>query len=424
MQKGTFIWYLLMVILVWGCSTSQNISKYNFARLYKGTEQVIKPEFTAFHVDEKKTNIHFQINSTGLVYAKPQNGKDYRSKAKLMYIMYESFSSNIIVDSASFLIQDINNEKTPKLITGTFTVPALYPKKYVLRVIIKDENKDWEEEKLLELDKTSRANRQNYLVTYNETHLPLMKYQTQSESPIRIQVNNSMVKRLIVKYYDRPFPLSPPPFISHNPKRFDFTPDSFYYVNLNDSNFFVTQFKKTGLYHIQTDSTAVEGLTIYKLPSSAFPSIKKHEEMIPAIRFISTNREFKEIVEHEDQREAMESYWLDRTSSPNKSRELIRVFYGRIELANEYFTSHLEGWKSDRGLIYTIYGPPQHIYRTAGSESWIYGSGKSKPSLTFNFTKTFNPFSDNDYRLNRSPEYKSTWYNAVDTWRQGRVYEY
>jgi hypothetical protein len=33
-----------------------------------------------------------------------------------------------------------------------------------------------------------------------------------------------------------------------------------------------------------------------------------------------------------------------------------------------------------------------------------------------------NPFSDNDFKLQRSPGYKSNWYRAVDAWRSGRVY--
>jgi hypothetical protein len=33
-----------------------------------------------------------------------------------------------------------------------------------------------------------------------------------------------------------------------------------------------------------------------------------------------------------------------------------------------------------------------------------------------------NPFTDNDYALERSGAYKQNWYTAVDIWRQGRAY--
>ena len=33
-----------------------------------------------------------------------------------------------------------------------------------------------------------------------------------------------------------------------------------------------------------------------------------------------------------------------------------------------------------------------------------------------------NIFTENDYKLERSPMYKSSWYKAVDAWRSGRAY--
>ncbi len=415
--------YVLVIGLLASCASNQTMSKYNFAKLYKGSELIIKPNFSVYHSTPTTSEIHFQLNSTGLLYNKPENLNDYTANLKFMFLMYESFTSNLIVDSASFMVSDINNDKVAKSITGKFNVNADYPKRYILRVIVKDMNRGIEEEKLIELDKTSRQNRQNYLmenITTRQTHV---KYQVNNSGPIRIQHNDKMIQRLIVKYYDREFPLSPPPFVSYNAKRFDFEPDSFYYVILDTNNSFITNFKKEGLYHIQSDSNATEGLTIRRV-DQYFPKIRKHKDMLPSIRFISTNKEYRAISEAEDPQDAADEFWLDRTSSPDKSRELIRNYYKRIEDSNEFFTSHLPGWKSERGLIYSVFGPPDNIYRTISGESWIYGNGKSQPNLTFNFTKTFNPFSDNDFRLKRSPEYKSFWYNAVDTWRQGRVYSY
>ena len=46
--------------------------------------------------------------------------------------------------------------------------------------------------------------------------------------------------------------------------------------------------------------------------------------------------------------------------------------------------------------------------------------------MTFDFfmgnNKMENPFTENDYKLQRSPMYKSSWYRAVDSWRSGRAY--
>ena len=91
-------------------------------------------------------------------------------------------------------------------------------------------------------------------------------------------------------------------------------------------------------------------------------------------------------------------------------------------LANTYFTSYTEGWKTDRGLIYIIFGLPVTIYKAENIERWIYGTSQSNKTLVFNFMRQENPFTANDYVLSREEMYKISWTQAVDTWRNGRVY--
>jgi hypothetical protein len=81
----------------------------------------------------------------------------------------------------------------------------------------------------------------------------------------------------------------------------------------------------------------------------------------------------------------------------------------------------VEGWKTDRGMIYLIFGAPQDVYKTAVSETWIYGIQGTPNSVTFNFKKMDNKFSENDFFLTRSAYYKDPWYIAVGAWRDGRI---
>ena len=101
---------------------------------------------------------------------------------------------------------------------------------------------------------------------------------------------------------------------------------------------------------------------------------------------------------------------------------MIRKYYNRMQDANLYFTSYLEGWKTDRGMIYLIYGTPNTIIRNANSETWTYGEENNINSLQYTFSRVDNPFTDNDFTLERSGVYKQSWYVAVDIWRQGRTY--
>jgi hypothetical protein len=101
---------------------------------------------------------------------------------------------------------------------------------------------------------------------------------------------------------------------------------------------------------------------------------------------------------------------------------LLKRYYGRVKEANKYYTSYTQGWKTDRGMVFVVFGKPTNMYMTSKGEVWVYGMETSMNSIRFVFNKTENPFSDNDYILERSQFFKDPWYSAVDYWRQGHVY--
>jgi GWxTD domain-containing protein len=135
-----------------------------------------------------------------------------------------------------------------------------------------------------------------------------------------------------------------------------------------------------------------------------------------------TKEEFEVMLQAPDRKVAIDKFWLDIAGNTERARALISAYYTRVADANRFFTSYLEGWKSDRGMIFIVYGPPRNTYRTSLTETWVYGDERSPKAMTYVFNKLSNPFSENDFALERSINYKNTWYMAVDMWRQGRVY--
>ena len=127
--------------------------------------------------------------------------------------------------------------------------------------------------------------------------------------------------------------------------------------------------------------------------------------------------------ETSEQKTMLDSFLVNLTNNKNRAKEVVKNYFSRVQNANLLFTSYQEGWKTDRGMIYIIFGPPNNVYRSSFSESWIYGEENNFNAINFNFSKVDNPFSENDYSLNRSSIYKGSFYKAVDTWRQGRVFD-
>lgn len=71
----------------------------------------------------------------------------------------------------------------------------------------------------------------------------------------------------------------------------------------------------------------------------------------------------------------IEQFWARRDPDPKTPyNEFKEEYYRRISYANENFTAGIPGWKTDRGMVYIKYGPPDHI------EDYVYGSGYDRPT--------------------------------------------
>ena len=181
----------------------------------------------------------------------------------------------------------------------------------------------------------------------------------------------------------------------------------------------MVQFLK--FYHLQTNDTSKDGVTFYVYESS-FPKIKDAEQMILATRFIMAKQEFENCMNSIDKKASIDKFWTSIAGSKERAIELLKKYYGRIQEANKLFSSYQEGWKTDRGMIYVVFGAPNSVTKLVKGEVWTYGELDNQKSTIFAFSKVVNPFTGNDFSLERSESLKLPWYQAVDAWRQGRIY--
>jgi GWxTD domain-containing protein len=78
-----------------------------------------------------------------------------------------------------------------------------------------------------------------------------------------------------------------------------------------------------------------------------------------------------------DRDQFIERFWLRRDPTPETAEnEFKEEHYRRLAYANEHFASSITGWRTDRGRIYIVYGPPDEITdHTAESlprQVWLY----------------------------------------------------
>jgi len=114
------------------------------------------------------------------------------------------------------------------------------------------------------------------------------------------------------------------------------------------------------------------------------------------VRYIITDEEreaFLKLSNAEERDAFIEQFWLRRDPTPDTpENEFKEEHYRRIAYANEHFPSGIPGWRTDRGRIYIVFGPPDEIdsHPSGGSYERPYEEGGGE-------TSTF-PFEDWRYR--------------------------
>src|SRR5271157_5918818 len=71
---------------------------------------------------------------------------------------------------------------------------------------------------------------------------------------------------------------------------------------------------------------------------------------------------FLQLATNEEREQFIEQFWLRRSGNPDlPDNDFKEEHYRRIAYANEHYASGIPGWKSDRGKMYIIWGPPDEI---------------------------------------------------------------
>ena len=114
------------------------------------------------------------------------------------------------------------------------------------------------------------------------------------------------------------------------------------------------------------------------------------------VSYIITDEErkaFKRLATDDEREQFIEQFWLRRDPTPDtEENEYKEEHYRRIAYANDHFASGIPGWKTDRGRMYIMYGPPDEI------DDHSSGGTYDRPIEEGGGTTSTFPFIDWTYR--------------------------
>jgi GWxTD domain-containing protein len=102
---------------------------------------------------------------------------------------------------------------------------------------------------------------------------------------------------------------------------------------------------------------------------------------------------FLQLATNEEREQFIESFWQRRNPDPDSAENTFKEeHYRRIAYANEHFASGIPGWKTDRGKIYIMWGPPDEIDAHPTGGTW------NRPMDQGGGSTTTYPYEDWRYR--------------------------
>jgi GWxTD domain-containing protein len=92
------------------------------------------------------------------------------------------------------------------------------------------------------------------------------------------------------------------------------------------------------------------------------PYKKWLNEEVPYIITGEERAAFKKLTTDDEREQFIEQFWERRNPNPGSpENEFKEEYYRRIAYANEHYASGIQGWRSDRGRIYIMYGPADEV---------------------------------------------------------------
>lgn len=405
---------MLMFFFLTGCKTSSKLSNENLTTQLFYQSETFSPDFLVYHKTLDSSYVYFSIDPKDLLFV--NDGAAFSSQLRIEYAVFDSYSVAIPADTGSYRYKFLS-VSDDVLILDSFLLNSNLRDGNILRLKFVDINRNVETIRSTVIVNKSKLSNQSFIVSKHQDEILYNNF-LPGANKISLKTEFPGVQALWVRCYFRDFPIASLPFRVIDDAKFSMYSDSVFYVYKSD--FDSIQIDRPGIYYFQADTMLNSGMAIICLESD-FPKVTKPDQLIEATRYLTTKKEYAQLMGAENKKMELDAFWLDVGGSPDRARGLIRAYYNRVQDANRAFTSYMEGWKTDRGMIYLILGQPISIYRDAETEQWSYSGLTGFPEMLFIFRKMNNPFSNNDYALIRQPVYENVWYLAVDLWRQGRI---
>lgn len=413
--KKTSFAAIFLIIGFFGCSPYESLNNLNFEYRYN-------PEYplqasAKMQLLGDNYHVFLEINDKKIPFLLPASV--FSDKYNIIYRITSSYISKDYLAGDTLSEIDIRRSRQ-----GTFYLKFDIPKPAIA-----------DAQTVILLDIAEKTGLNNYFIDlpvenqfiYNawsqnlffkrthKTSFPILNSFVSLNDTILLTAEHTGNRPLYIRQYEENFAAALPPMAMSSTNRKSLSMLSTGRLNTGQ----LLAFGAPGLYFIQSDTGSGQGGVSVLVTDFRYPVTSRLSELTDPLIYIVTRDERARLLRSANPKEALDRFWLDIAGSREQARKMIRSFYEQVEYANLYFTSFKPGWKTDRGMIYIVFGKPDRVIKNANREEWYYQKNANFNEVLFTFMKKPTIFTPENYELVRFNEYDRIWYGMVDQWRKG-----
>lgn len=414
------------------CKTAQQvIDSKDLSYLYNPTRNPINPRYNIVNQSDEQSILSVKFFAGDLFFSEANPQGVPTAQILVTVKLFDISSGKILADTAVYDLSIVKNTATQEY---TYNMPLKVEPgvEYMAEIKILDRLRLIVIQAFVPFNTLSYNNRYNFVARGHFGKNPLFNPVLRINEYINLVYTRGPLDSLYISYYKPLNSIPDPPSMILPEKTIDYEAEKVFPLHYSDT--IPMMFPKEGLYLCSTQRNIKEGFTFLNMGVS-FPNLTTPESMIEPLGYLASQDEISELKSSAKPKMALDNFWIKCGGNVEKGRELIRIYYTRVMYSNYYFTSFKEGWRSERGMIFIIYGPPDKVYKTSEGESWGYKKSVVKSKwdgrftvsdnyIFFNFKKRKSIFSDNDYYLSRSETLVTFWDKAIASWRKGIVFRF
>lgn len=398
----------IFLLIGTGLFGQSRMSSSEISHLYKTDHEFIINEQVAREGNRYKVFLRFRLNS-GMVKI-----SDY----ELSYDLRGSYISEKLINSAVTLDSSHVIDNGFREFTYAFEF-EISGEQSLLVIQIDNLVRNRRYHKDISLTSATSNDYQPFLIFEEDKDLPYFQNYVNAGTNLRLKNVFGEAKSFSIQGKTNFQPVAIPPFdASDRNTQAPTLMDTVYGVLPGE----VFNLSTPGFYEISADASETMVSSIL-VTDSFFPYFEDYKEMILPLIYISTNQEFAKMASADDPKTSFENFVLETISSnTNIAQEFVKYYYRRIRKSAHLFSTSMEGWKTDQGMVYQVYGDPTRVFRNETTELWEYAM-ETGGRVRFVFDISKGPAGTRIYKLIRGKKYRDGWMNAVTRWRSGRIIE-